>query len=625
MMATLIQILLLALVLALLGVLAFLVRDVLKKMSGSGLILLGGLLVLFLGERMLGVTDWRLPVSLMGALIVLTSFGLRAWALSRSQGDRAAAHRQALGWTGLVLVGLALYALTLDAVVFGLGFNEDSAVRWRGVWTSLFPIVVLLGLAPVFMLDRVLAAHPRVLPAGAGKRATLSGLVAALAIALVFPLNYLANAHNQTWDARYFRTTSPGTSTKALVSTLTEPVEAVLFFTPGSDVGREVQPYFQELQSASQGLFTVRQVDQALDPAFSEELKIRDNGYIVFKKGETVEKIKVGTELDRAKRELRKLDRTVQEHLVKVTRGQRMVYLLAGHGEASSRERDDPLRRLNLFKTELLGMQNLKSKDFGVADGSTSQVPEDAALVVVAAPEKALAPEEVEVLGQYFDDGGSLLVLVDPASDKLPDLLARLGVTAGEHPLAHEAVFLNQRRGIADRVLLATNRYGSHDITRTLARNSTQLGLILPTAVSVEKAAETSHKVTTLVKSFPDTWADANGDRQPSEGEERREYSLAVAVQAAQGDGRAVVIGDVSIFADTVLGYSQGNALFAVDALRWLVGDEAITGDVQSEEDVKIVHTRDEDQVWFYATTFAVPLLVVGFGVILIQIRRRKS
>ena len=45
-----------------------------------------------------------------------------------------------------------------------------------------------------------------------------------------------------------------------------------------------------------------------------------------------------------------------------------------------------------------------------------------------------------------------------------------------------------------------------------------------------------------------------------------------------------------------------GNAYLAVDTLRWLTGEEAISGAVSSEEDVPIQHTREQDVVWFCAT-----------------------
>ena len=159
-------------------------------------------------------------------------------------------------------------------------------------------------------------------------------------------------------------------------------------------------------------------MDQALEPVLAEELKVNDNGHVVFRMGETVEKFKLNTDLDRAKRELRKLDSTVQKHLIKLTRGQRTVYFLAGHGEANWRETENDFRKINLYKRELLeGTMSLKVKTFGVADGSTTQVPDDADVVVVAGPTEPLLDEEVQTLAKFYDGGGSLLVMIDPEGD----------------------------------------------------------------------------------------------------------------------------------------------------------------------------------------------------------------
>ena len=55
--------------------------------------------------------------------------------------------------------------------------------------------------------------------------------------------------------------------------------------------------------------------------------------------------------------------------------------------------------------------------------------------------------------------------------------------------------------------------------------------------------------------------------------------------------------------------------------VSWLQGKEAAR--VEVEEDVPIVHTREKDVIWFYGTTFAPPLLVLGAG--LWGVRRRHS
>ena len=47
------------------------------------------------------------------------------------------------------------------------------------------------------------------------------------------------------------------------------------------------------------------------------------------------------------------------------------------------------------------------------------------------------------------------------------------------------------------------------------------------------------------------------------------------------------------------------------DTLKWTVGDSDLIGDISNEEDVKLVHTRKEDVIWFNATVF-VMLTIYG-------------
>src|SRR5690606_39080674 len=149
------------------------------------------------------------------------------------------------------------------------------------------------------------------------------------------------------------------------------------------------------------------------------------------------------------------------------------------------RDRDRPFRDLSQFKDQILGTINLKASNFGLAEGSTDTVPDDAGVVVVASPETELMPEELATLKRYWDGGGRLLVLVDPADDPPAELLAHLGLKAGEGMLAHESRHLRQSLGVADRVLLYSNRYGSHASMKTLARAA--VPIFVPGVRAVEK------------------------------------------------------------------------------------------------------------------------------------------
>jgi hypothetical protein len=88
---------------------------------------------------------------------------------------------------------------------------------------------------------------------------------------------------------------------------------------------------------------------------------------------------------------------------------------------------------------------------------------------------------------------------------------------------------------------------------------------------------------------------------------------------------RAFVLADADAFSDFVMGEVMGNQILFVDAVRWLVGEESFSGPPNTEEDVRIQHTKQEDLVWFYASIFGAPGLVLAAGVFVSRRSRRGS
>ncbi len=611
-------------VVSLVGAIVALARDVMRKGGGVSMLTAAGLFLVFIGERIGIEGAVRTGLSGSGVLVILAGLGLGIRAMLTSNDARREGHRTSLIWNGIAVVGLWLYCLTLPAVTDGLGFDEEAMARWNGSLSAMSPLVILIGLMPAAFVDRVLHIHPRALPARLARRAANSGLIAALATGLLVPVNYIASTHDEVWDVAYFRTTRAGESTQNIARTVESPVNVTLFYPAGNETRAELEPYFNALVEASQGNLTLTVADQAIRPVLAEELGIRENGYIALTMGDNTEKIKVSTELKKAKKALKELDSTVRKHLIKLTRGPRTVYWMVGHGEASSREKVDAMRKLNRLKREIFEPANLKLEDFGVSTGSSDAVPDDAALLVIAAPMKPLLPEEIEVVKDYIDAGGSLLVMAEVDGDNMTEVFDHLGVDLGTGILAHETKHLSRYGGKVDRMLLATNKFGSHESVKTLARLATQRGVIIPTARWVAKKASGTTKVTALIRSFPDTWADLNRNLEPDVEEEKKVYELAVAVTKPESDLRAIVVGDVNLMSDALMSASQGNEDFARDGLMWLLEDEAIAGEVSDEHDVEIVHTRDEDFIWFWLTVAAVPLGMLGLGITLIRLRRRS-
>jgi hypothetical protein len=619
---------LILLVLVVLGVYGFVARDVARNRAGSAAALLVALLVLAVGERVFGDGPTRLYVSGLGLVLLLVAVALRAWAWVGSEGARKETHQKALVWTLVAVASLLLYAATLESVTGRLGLDEAGLGRWNGSLRSLFPIVTLLGLFPVFLLDRLLAVHPKVLPAGAARSIQLQGVAGALAVALVVPLNYVAKQREQVWDTSYFRTTAVGESTIALVNAAPEPIEAVLFFPPGNETAREVETYFRDLERQGGGHLTVTRVDQAVDPARAEALKVRENGNVVLVRGENNQKFKIELDFDKAKKNLKEFDSLVQKNLMKLTRDQRTVYFLQGHGEANWRESEDPFRRVATFKKEVLEVSNFKVKTWGLSDGSSLRMPDDADVVVIAAPTKPISPEEVDAITTYWQGGGSLLILVDPTSDPMVEVLSTLGVEAGSAPLAHLEFYAMSKKtggGPADRVNLVTNKFGSHASVKTLSRNAAAAQMAFPMSVAVKRNAEaaTKDKLTTLIRTLPMTFQDANRNFDADPDEAKNTYELATAVEHDTAGGtqaRAIVVGSVGFMADVAM--RPANAQFGYDAIRWLTRDEDVAGAIESEEDVAVVHSREEDWYWFLTAMFAMPTLVIAAGTLVVRSRR---
>lgn len=633
------------------------------------LLYLGGMGLVFLGERVVGgESTTRQALDALGVLGVLASLALFAKGAALAPEHERRAHRIGILYGLVGALSLCVYALGTETMLGSMRFADDEAEhRFAVVVGALWPILWLVGTLPLVEVDRALAANPvHVVPARV-REAAGGALSLALALAMLFPLNYAAQDLNKRWDFGYFKTARPGSATVAMVQGLDQPLDAYLFFPVSSDVTDELRTYFDALAG---GPLTVHYVDHALEPELAKELKIRDNGYVAFVRGEgedqQVEKVKIGVDFESAKRTLKKLDSEIQGALLKVARGQKTAYFTVGHGELYWKSGTDVDRRTTNLK-KVLEAFNYKVKELGLTEGLANEVPEDADVVVILGPQAAFLPEELAALDTWRRAGGSLLVAVEPDSPNLGALLDPLGVgveapasplealaatsAQAQVVLANDAKFVPATYRLADRVNVFTNKYSTHASVTTLSRNSKVLFLITPGATPlVEKTPAEGAKTTVTLRSLPDTWADRDGDLEfDAESEERKVWNLGLAVsgpregapetpavdepdeegprKAPRDEFRAVVIGDATWASDLALPLDPNKANFqlVVDTIAWLGHEDEIAGTVTSEEDVKIQHTK-EGQGWiFYGTAFLFPLAMVGLGMTRIRLRRKRG
>jgi hypothetical protein len=587
----------------------------------------------FAGVLGLGLLTERISGS--GTALTATGVvlaGLLAWGalrLARTSGARRVLWRWVLGCQAVGFTGLVLHTIRPQLEAWLTATPLASSVPELEVACQvLFPALLVASLVPLALLEASAASMARApaLETERARGALLSGVGTASVLVFVCSAMYVATQLDTAWDLSYFRTTRSGESTRRIIQGLTEPLQVTLFFPPADEAGELVARYFQEVRELSP-LLQVEHLDQALEPARARALGVSDNGFVVLSRGERHEAYKVGLDMRLAREQLKALDRAVNRRLLRLARPRRVLYVTAGHGErgdAVPRHGDVPPENLTDFKM-FLQAQNLEVRNLGLAEGLGREVPADAALVFIPAPTRELLPAELAALREYLDRGGRLWLALEPEGPSHDALLEPLGLKYANTPLANEQLFLRSRHQRSDHANLGSAAYSAHPSVSTLASLGSQApvlfpgaGTFLPTATPPEGV---SHDLS--VRAHEATFPDRDGDFTQDGDEESGTWPLVVAVQRT-GRGaeaaRAVVMGDVDALADGVL-RNTGNAQLALDTLRWLTGDESISGTVSSEEDVPIQHTRKQEVVWFYATVLLAPALVLGVG--FISTRRR--
>lgn len=580
-----------------------------------------GLVTLFVGERLIGAGGLRAGVSGAGAALVAIAFAVRALRSMKASEERRGVERTLLMLHGLAVAALGLYVLQSDVwtKLTGAALDKGSPTL-AGALSALWPAVMGLALIPTFLIELAYAPMqqaPKV-EAGRVRDALLSGFGATCAIIFAFCAYYVASERDVKWDLSYFRTAKPGDSTRSIIRQLDDPLEVSVFFPPANEVREQVVEYLNDLQAESPQ-FKVVTYDQALDPKRARELGVTGNGTVVVARGERKELMAVGLELQKARTQLRSFDQEFQKRLLNVARARRTIYFTTGHGERAT-DKTAPVDQrwtTRLLRDEYKS-QNFDVRNLGVAEGLASEVPQDAAAVVIAGATESFLPEELAALDRYLARGGRVLLALDPdVKADFGPLLSKHGLRYQTTMLANDQVYLARTRQPSDRINIATASYSSHPSVTSLGRLGQRAPVLMVGSGALEQADKPADvRVDFTVHSHPQTFSDANGNYElDAPGESRRVFELAAAVSKGTGEteSRMLVFADSDVLGDPVM-ENPGNAYLALDGMKWLLGDEATAGTVNSEEDKPIEHTRKQDVVWFYASIYLAPALVLGVG-----------
>lgn len=450
----------------------------------------------------------------------------------------------------------------------------------------------------------------------------------------------IAQQHPWRLDFTESGTYTLAEQTRNLLKSLEQPVEIKGFFPTSSAEEQKAKDLLDTYRYYSPKL-SYTFIDPDRQPDVARRYEIRNYGTLVLEGYGKKQPVSLADE------------QNITNGLLKlISKDQKKVYFLTGHGErssASTEKRGYSSVRSALEKENyLLEELNLMQK---------GEVPADAAMVIVGGPEKPLFPEEMERLGKYLDSGGRLIVLLDPFQDGgLRDFLKARGIELRDDIIIDESV------GIfgGNYLMPLAAQYGVHKITEnfqlvTFYPEARSIGIMdpLPPGIQAHVLASTSEK----------SWAETNLkllEKEQKAGLDLKEdlagpVPLVVLVEvnnskpardaaakSSEGKGASkgagsekkdpaadlrqgiLLVGGDSDFASNAYFGLSGNADFFLNMVNFLAGDETlITIERREKEGRPLLLTRSQSLSLMWVLGM-VPVVVILCGLLVYRARRSQ-
>ncbi|MDI6853192.1 MAG: Gldg family protein [Deltaproteobacteria bacterium] len=464
-------------------------------------------------------------------------------------------------------------------------------------------------------------------PKKLSKRTLIYGVSSGTAVILVAGIlvfiGLLANRYFFRWDLTPDQSQSLTAISKALLQEVDKPLTMTAFFPEGLGDRQKAKEVLQTYTYHNPNIsFTFLDPDR--HPLKAKEAGYRFPGNILI---EYNGRRQMADSADESA-----ISDTIRK-LLKTER--KKIYFLTGHGERSLEDgqRDGLLTARRALDNEGYQLVTLNLI-------SQAEVPKDAALLVIAAPQQPLFSQEIKALKDYLDRGGRVLVMLEPFKDAgLRELLARYGVEL------NDGIILDQNQVSAalgaSAVMPIAIKYGSHRITRDF----TNVVTIFPSArpLSLKTDIAGVHPLE-LAATTPTSWEktgkgfdksskldyDPNQDRQgpftlaalsdislkPDNSPEKKKQPAAKENQPeAEKRAYLAVFGDVDFASNGYFNLSMNGDLF-LNTVNFLAAEEQQIvirrGDQKAQP---LMLAGWQYWVMFLVAMVLVPLVMVGAGV----------
>ncbi|WP_089093812.1 Gldg family protein [Nodularia sp. NIES-3585] len=318
-----------------------------------------------------------------------------------------------------------------------------------------------------------------------------NALIAIVAVFVILGLvNFLSTRYNFRKDLTEAQLFTLAPQSQELMRRLPQSVKLWIFDVNRNPQDRELLENYRR-QSSN---FQFEYIDPQARPTLANKFGVKDYGEVYLESGDNrqlVQTLNVNERLS----EIRLTNRLQQITNATTT----AVYFLQGHGEQAMTSGQGGISQA----IQGLGDRNYTASALNLVE--KSQVPEDAAVVVVAGPKRELFDNEVKALQNYLNGGGNALLMIDPNTEtNLNSLLQEWGVIL-DNRLAVDVSGTGV--GLGPAVPIVTD-YGQHPITKEFGNGISFYRLARPLETTPVAGIESTTLLQT--KPYPESWGESD-------------------------------------------------------------------------------------------------------------------
>ncbi len=466
-----------------------------------------------------------------------------------------------------------------------------------------------------------------------------------LGLILFGVINYLAFRHHKRWDLTQNQEYTLSQKTVGYLESLEQNAKLTVIFGNSSPILRDVRVLTDQYKRSGKGKLSVKFIDPVRSPEAVKEVvnqfETRLTGNtIIVESGDRARFLKE-TDLVTYDTNYQSRSRVIDFHgedaissaLISVTESApRILYYVRGKGApkvTAAGSADAILERL-------VRKQNIKLKLLDLATAGT--VPEDAAGVVIFAPQSDFTRTETGMLSTYWEDNqGSILVFRDPFYETpiLDRFLSNYGITPRNDrvlsldisPLAQQKIFTVQCNFVPVEDLPITTPLIA--LGTELAGQSSSLKI----APREKFLKDSGILVNPLLEATSKFWGETLFAQASPKYDQGRDtgppvYLAAAAERGAARDARIrikssrlVVVGNATLLDPE--NYLPNNENFVANSINWLLDREELIGIAPLiKKRYKLDITEAQRSKIFWLTTIILPATVFCFGLFVWSSRR---